>query len=202
MRPHTASPCSWSHEVFGRGAGRLPPVRRAGSSDARAWRISGATASSDRSAATKAQSTRARRVNADRRAWNARDSALYRPWIVRAATIRAFPSAVLAPVLPPPCMRHRPFFIAGPRHGQPRRVRAPQRGAALGLPCRLPFRSRPAERGSPGRMGSPAGCTAGAGGAIGGAEATAPGCMGGLRHTTIIGCRPGSHVPISMPTVR
>jgi hypothetical protein len=55
-------------------------------------------------------------------------SPLYRPWIVRAARIRASPSAVLGPVLLPPCIRHREFLIAGDRHGLPLRVRAPQRG--------------------------------------------------------------------------
>ena len=38
------------------------------------------------------------------------------------------PSAVLSPVLLPPCIRHLGFFIAGDRHGLPLRVRAPQRG--------------------------------------------------------------------------
>jgi hypothetical protein len=55
-------------------------------------------------------------------------SALYRPWIVRAFRIRASPSAVLGPVLLPPCIRQRPFGIAGCRHGCPLRIRAPQRG--------------------------------------------------------------------------
>ena len=34
----------------------------------------------------------------------------------------------------PPCMRQRPFGMAGPLHGLPARVLAPHLGAALGLP--------------------------------------------------------------------
>ena len=49
-------------------------------------------------------------------------SALYRPWIVRAALIRSSPSAVLGPVLAPLWIRHRPFGIAGDRHEPALRV--------------------------------------------------------------------------------
>jgi hypothetical protein len=55
-------------------------------------------------------------------------SAVRIPCVVRAARIRARPSAVLGPVLLPPCIRHLPFGIAGDRHGLTLRVRAPQRG--------------------------------------------------------------------------
>jgi hypothetical protein len=51
-----------------------------------------------------------------------------------AGTARA-PLRFLGPVLLPPCMRPRPFFIAGARHGSPRRAVAPQRGALLGSPA-------------------------------------------------------------------
>src|SRR6185312_303828 len=40
-------------------------------------------------------------------------------------------------------MRQRPLRMAGPLHGQPWRVRAPQRGARFGLPRGLPLRSGP-----------------------------------------------------------
>jgi hypothetical protein len=73
--------------------------------------------------------------------------------MVRAAATRARPSGVRGPVLVPPCMRQRPFFIAGPLQGHPRRVLAPQRGAALGLPRRLPFRRGPLRGGFSGCMG-------------------------------------------------
>ena len=46
---------------------------------------------------------------------------------------------VLGPVLLPPWQRHRPLIMAGARHGFPARLRAPQRGAAFGLPRGLPF---------------------------------------------------------------
>jgi hypothetical protein len=75
-------------------------------------------------------------------------AALQRPWMVRAAAIRARPSGVRGPVLAPPCMRQRPFRIAGLLQGQPRRVLAPQRGAALGLPLGLPLRRGPARGGA------------------------------------------------------
>ena len=55
-------------------------------------------------------------------------SAPYRPWIVRAALMRSSPSAVLGPVLLPPCILHLPFGIAGCRHGVSLRVCAPHRG--------------------------------------------------------------------------
>jgi hypothetical protein len=45
----------------------------------------------------------------------------------------------------PPCIRQRPFAMAGDRQGIPMRVRqaALQRGAALGSPRGLPLRSGP-----------------------------------------------------------
>ncbi len=68
------------------------------------------------------------------------------PCVVCAAVRAAFPSGVRGPVLRPPCIRHRPFAIAGARHAHPLRVRAPQRGARLspGLPSGLPPRRRTA----------------------------------------------------------
>ena len=57
-------------------------------------------------------------------------SAVRIPCVVRAARIRANPSAVRGPVLSPPCRRHRPFFIAGDRHGVPALVCAPHLGEA------------------------------------------------------------------------
>jgi hypothetical protein len=63
--------------------------------------------------------------------------------MVRAAVTRASPSAVRGPVLHPPCIRHRRVARAGERQGVPWRVRAPQRGAAFGLPRGLPLRSGP-----------------------------------------------------------
>lgn len=56
--------------------------------------------------------------------------------------MRACPSAE-GPVLAPPCMQQRPLVMAGPLHGQPERVLAPQRGAAFWSPRSLPFRRGP-----------------------------------------------------------
>jgi len=53
--------------------------------------------------------------------------ALYSPCVVCAAAIRAIPDGVRGPVLFPPWNLHRPFAIAGARHAQPERARAPQR---------------------------------------------------------------------------
>ena len=53
--------------------------------------------------------------------------------------MRSMPSAVLAPVDMPPCIRHRPFGIAADRQGVPLRVFAPRLGALLQSLCRLPF---------------------------------------------------------------
>ncbi len=84
-------------------------------------------------------------------------AAAYIPCVVFAAIIRAIPSAVRGPVQRPPCIRHRPFAIAGARQGQQVvRARAPQRGARFGLPRGLPFRSGPVP--PPGRAaGAPGG---------------------------------------------
>jgi hypothetical protein len=51
-----------------------------------------------------------------------RAAALRRPCFVRAAMHRAMPSGVRGPVLHPPCSRHRPFAMAGFRHGMPVRL--------------------------------------------------------------------------------
>ena len=68
---------------------------------------------------------------ARRKAANARRSAtmsaVCKPVRVRAARSLAKPSGVRGPVLGPPCIRQRPFGIAGALHGRPARVRAPQR---------------------------------------------------------------------------
>jgi hypothetical protein len=70
--------------------------------------------------------------------------AAYRPCVVFTAANRRNPASVRAPVLAPPCIRHRPFAIAGARHAHPvRRAFAPQRGARLGAPRRLPLRNGP-----------------------------------------------------------
>jgi len=65
----------------------------------------------------------------------------------RAAAQRARPSAVRGPVLSPPCIRQRPFFMAGWRQDSPERVWAPQRRAARKSPSVAPFRSRPRRSG-------------------------------------------------------
>jgi hypothetical protein len=57
-------------------------------------------------------------------------SAEYNPCFVFARRIRSKPSAVLGPVLLPPCIWHRLFRMAGAWHGLPFRLRAPQRGTA------------------------------------------------------------------------
>ena len=72
-------------------------------------------------------------LRAARRSWaiirrSSTISALDRPCLVLAAFTRARPSAVRGPVDGPPCIRQRPFGIAGAQHGIPLRVRAPQRG--------------------------------------------------------------------------
>ena len=67
----------------------------------------------------------------------------YRPCFQFARRHRSKPSGVRGPVAVPPCIRHLPFRMAGPRQAVPRRVLAPHRGAELGSPGRLPFCSRP-----------------------------------------------------------
>ncbi len=52
---------------------------------------------------------------------NARPAALYRP------CFQAFWLPFGAPVALPPCIQHRPFDIAGDRHGLPLRARQPHR---------------------------------------------------------------------------
>ena len=85
-----------------------------------------------------------------------RASAPWRPCLVRARRSRASPSSVRGPVLRPPCMRQRNRpRIAGARHGQPARVRAPHRGARprLGLPRRV-FAPTGRATASPARFGA------------------------------------------------
>ena len=53
------------------------------------------------------------------------------------------PSGVLGPVLFPPCILHRPFFIAGDLHDEPLRVLATQRGALRKSPEGFPFFNLP-----------------------------------------------------------
>jgi hypothetical protein len=56
---------------------------------------------------------------------------------------RAKPSGVFGPVLTPPCIRQRPFRIAGARHSDQLLVFAPHLGDRLGSPGGLPFLSHP-----------------------------------------------------------
>ena len=65
------------------------------------------------------------------------------PCFVTARLTRSIPSGVRGPVERPPCMRHRPFGIAGHRHGTPCRFLAPQRGAFRKSPGGFPFLSQP-----------------------------------------------------------
>jgi twinkle protein len=51
---------------------------------------------------------------------------LLRPCVVREARMAALPASVFGPVLEPPCILQRPLGIAGPLHGVPALVRAPQ----------------------------------------------------------------------------
>ena len=51
----------------------------------------------------------------------------YAPCFQRARRLRSSLSGVRGPVLMPPCIRHRPFLIAGFRQAVRCRVRAPQR---------------------------------------------------------------------------
>ncbi len=110
---------------------------------------------------------------------NRRAAGVYSPCFVRAFATRARPSAVLGPVLLPPCMRQRPFCMAGPLHGQPCRVFAPQRGAAF---------NRASCGGFSGRMGSCGGAAGGAGVATGVAGA---GRMGFRSRMAATACAPG-----------
>jgi hypothetical protein len=60
------------------------------------------------------------------------------PCFQLAAAQRLRPAPVRGPVLPPPCIPHRPFAIAGPLQFPPARVRAPHRGADEKSPGGLP----------------------------------------------------------------
>src|SRR5579862_5593291 len=85
---------------------------------------------------------------------SARTSSEYKPCLKRARLDRAKPSDVFGPVLRPPCMRQRCRpLIAGDRHGVPRRVLAPQRGALFGSPGGFPFLSHPLRGGKSGSGG-------------------------------------------------
>ena len=53
--------------------------------------------------------------------------------------LRSSPTAVLGPVLLPPCIRQRPLAIAGPHHFVPLCGRAPHRRAARKSPDGFPF---------------------------------------------------------------
>ena len=79
--------------------------------------------------------------------WNSRLSCFaateYRPCFQLARCERASPSAVRGPVLFPPCIRQRPFDIAGHSQRVPLRVLAPQRAAFEKLPEGLAFLSVP-----------------------------------------------------------
>ena len=74
---------------------------------------------------------------------SARAACVRRPCVVEARRIRSTPSAVLGPVLSPPCSRHRPFRMAGHWHGVPRRVLASHLGAREKSPGGFPCRSQP-----------------------------------------------------------
>jgi hypothetical protein len=67
----------------------------------------------------------------------------YSPCFVFARRIRSIPSAVLGPVLNPPCILHLPFSIAGPLQRVCLRVLAIHRGAARKSPGGLLFLSHP-----------------------------------------------------------
>lgn len=67
---------------------------------------------------------RLRRMKAATFSQCARISWVRSPVLVRAAAMRARAAAVWLGVAPP-CMRQRPFFMAGPLQGQPERVLAP-----------------------------------------------------------------------------
>src|SRR5215470_14710793 len=143
--------------MFG-AAGALPPGRPLDRTDGRPH---GAAPTRDgeneRWTPCPAERARIRPARARRRrpwaraaARRARTGAEYPPWVRRARRQRSRPSAVRGPVLRPPCIRQRPFFMAGWRQEQPARVRAPQRGAARKSPDRAPFLRRP--RRSAGRL--------------------------------------------------
>lgn len=117
---------------------RIRRAARAASSAARSWRRRSPRARRARTMA----SSRPLRASAAAR-WNSSLSAERKPCRQLAEAARALPCSVRAPVEAPPCIRHRPFGIAGARHGVPDRVLAPQRGALCGLPEGLPFFSRP-----------------------------------------------------------
>ena len=102
------------------------------------------------------------------------------PCVVCAAVRLAFPSGVRGPVLRPPCIRHRPFAIAGTRHAQPERARAPQRSARLspGLPSGLPPRRRPAMPPDRPRRGPTGSSGPAAGSGVAGSVVAADSCKG------------------------
>jgi len=75
-----------------------------------------------------------------------RISRAYAPCFRRPRRLASRPSAVLGPVLLPPCIRHRPLRIAGDWHGVAFRVRAPQRRAFVKSPGGLPFLREPRRR--------------------------------------------------------
>lgn len=102
----------------------------------RHWRMGAARSSTRNPARTMAPMTAPRRLSATIVRPNARMEAVRPPWVVRAAAMRARPSAE-GPVLAPPCMRQRPFFIAGARLGQPMRVLAPHRGGGVRVAARV-----------------------------------------------------------------
>jgi hypothetical protein len=67
----------------------------------------------------------------------------YRPCFVIVRRMRSMPAAVFAPVLSPPCNRHRPFGIAGHLHELPDLFFAPHRSAFEKSPEGLPFLNSP-----------------------------------------------------------
>lgn len=67
----------------------------------------------------------------------------WRPVLRLACLHRSSPASVRGPVLFPPCILQRPFFMAGLRQVRPARVFAPHRAQLWKSPGGFPFRSQP-----------------------------------------------------------
>src|SRR5438132_11779999 len=61
------------------------------------------------------------------------------PCFQLARRVHASPCGVRGPVLAPPCILQRPFFITGPLQGVPWRVLAPHLGLRFGSPGGVPI---------------------------------------------------------------
>jgi len=77
-----------------------------------------------------------------------RASAEYWPCFQLASRHRSSPSGVLGPVDAPPCIRHRPFGMAGLWHGIPFRVFAPHLATLERSPGGFSFLSQPRSKGA------------------------------------------------------